>query len=342
MKRALVLTNHLHAWAGSEIVSLEVSEVLINQEYETCLVANVVAPDIYEIGNEIGATVSNEPSKFDLRDFDFVWGQHFVAPLCKGFAQLDEFSGSFNSVHLSPFESFELAALSYTKRIGANIVTNSTETLNKIKSFYNNLLSIHNLNNATTHQFVESKKYETNQVESIKNILIVSNHIPNEVIEACQILEKKGLIIAAFGKGQKNYMRIKKEHIKKFDVIISIGKTVQYGILSRRPVFCYDRFGGPGYITEKNFPKALEYNFSGRCSNRKLSAKDLSDEILNGYEKAKKSVNDVFDLSSNIFDLDLFIKKLSHVKTKLKTNQIDIFPVVETAKIIRNRYISIK
>ena len=342
MKQAIVLTNHLHAWAGSEILSLEVCEVLISQKYETYLVSNVVAPDMYAIGNKIGVTVSNEPNKFDLRDFNFVWGQHYVAPLCKGFSKLDQFAGSFNSVHLSPFESFELAPLSYTKRIGANIVANSKETLNRIKTFYDDSLIIHNLNNATTQHFVEIKNNKTNQLKSIKNILIVSNHIPNEVIEACQILEKKGLNIAAFGKGQKNYKRIVKEHIQQFDVIISIGKTVQYGILSRRPVYCYDRFGGPGYITQKNFQKALDYNFSGRCTNRKLNPKELSDEIINGYENAKNSVNENFNLSSDIFNLDLFVQKLSKVKTKLTTNSIDIAPVVETAKLIRNRYISMK
>ena len=51
---------------------VEVSEVL-SVKYKVSLVANVVAKEIYTLCKKHGISVSNEPEKFDLREFDFVW-----------------------------------------------------------------------------------------------------------------------------------------------------------------------------------------------------------------------------------------------------------------------------
>ena len=196
MKRALVLTNHLHAWAGSEILALEVSETL-SKTHNVSLVANAVANEIYPIGEKHNIEISSEPQKFNLCDFDFIWAQHLVVPLCHGFSDLDDFDGSFNSVHLSPFEPFELASLVYTKPLGANIVGNSQETLRKINSFYSKPIKEYNLNNATTDNFVESKMFAGKNHKSISSVLIVSNHVPQELGKAVQILLQQGIRVEA-------------------------------------------------------------------------------------------------------------------------------------------------
>lgn len=339
MKRALVLTNHLHAWAGSEILALEVSETL-KKTYDVSLVANVIAKEIHTECEKQEMTVSSDPSKFNLCDFDFIWAQHLVAPLCNGFVDLSAFDGSFNSVHLSPYEPFELASLMYSKPLGANIVGNSQETLRKINSFYSKPLKTYNLNNATTENFIEEEMFPVGSHKSIKSILIVSNHIPEELASAAQLLMRQGIKITAFGMGQKNYKRLTKADIQAFDAIVTIGKTVQNSILARRPVYCYDRFGGPGYITQDNFELALSFNFSGRCCNRKLDAEQLSKEIILGYEMSCSHVNQLFELGSKLFSLERFLENLSRENTELKTKSLDILPFVENARLIRRRYIS--
>lgn len=339
MSKALILTNHLHAWAGSEILALEASEVL-SKKYNVTLVANLVAKEMYNIADRIGFSIINDPTQIELRDYEFIWSQHFVAPLCKGFENLDEFSGSFNSIHLSPYFPFELASLTYTKPIGANIVANSLETKEKINSLYTNDLIIHNLNNATLPSFSVFKDSYPVLKQKPKNVLIVSNHIPQEIVEASSLLVSKGISINAFGEGQKNYKRVTRNDIHKSDVIITIGKTVQYGILARRTVYCYDRFGGPGYITPKNAQDALNKNFSGRCCNRKISPNEICDEIFNHFSQATKNVDVLYEMFHEKFNLVKFIENLSNQKTKLNSKENDLGPIIETSKLIRQLYMT--
>lgn len=337
MKRALVLTNHLSSWGGSEVLALEVSEVL-KETHNVTLVSNVISKDIESHSKARHFTITDNPSRIDLREYDFIWSQHYVAPLCRGFRELDEFAGSFNSVHLSPYEPFELAALSYSHRIGANIIGNSLETIKKIESFFLDNVNIYNLNNATLPSFSVGNSGIDQNIVTPRSIMLVSNHIPTELHLAVEILQSKGLKVAKFGFGQKNYKRIGKDDIEKHDVIITIGKTAQYGILAKRPVYCYDRFGGPGYIVLENAQTALDYNFSGRCCNRKLSAEDISNEILSGFFRAAQNTELLYEKYKRCFDLREFVKFLSSKNTTLNTNSVDPYPIIETAKLIRRLY----
>ena len=51
----------------------------LNKAYEVTLVAN----EIYEECRKQGIPLSNETNKFYLCEFDFLWVQHIVAPLCQ-------------------------------------------------------------------------------------------------------------------------------------------------------------------------------------------------------------------------------------------------------------------
>lgn len=338
MKQALVLTNHLRAWAGSEILALEVADIL-SKKFQVTVCANVISKDIYTLYANTNISITENPAELDIRDFDFIWSQHLVLPLCKGFDCLEQFSGSLNSIHLSPYEPFELAALAFTRDIGANIVANSTETSDRILELLKRNTQVENLNNAAPNKFFEQNKSVSKKSRPEK-ICVVSNHIPHELSMALKQLRKQGIIVTEFGAKRKNYRRLSKEDIENHDVIVSIGKTVQYGILSRKPVFCYDRFGGPGYITSSNIFGALTYNFSGRCCNRVLTADDLRKEILDGFESCNEVVNSLADTYRHKFSLEEFIGKLLMKNTILNANTVALGPITEIAKIIRREYIS--
>ena len=338
MYRALVLTNHLHAWGGSEVLSLEVAEVL-SKNYQVTVCANVVGNEIFSLYKDTEITITNNPSEVDLRDFQFIWSQHLVMPLCRGFQHLDKFDGIINSIHLSPYEPFELAALTYAPAIGAKIIANSAETSLRIKQLLKHEVHIENLSNAAPNKFFEEIKYLPQNVLKPQSICIVSNHIPSELREAAKLLQEDGINVQAFGIGQKNYKRLTKEDVQNFDAIISIGKTVQYGILSRRPVYCYDRFGGPGYITPNNINKALAHNFSGRCCGRKLTPLELKTEILENFKDFLSDVNLLTESFKDKFSLEKFIEKISVHKTEILPDSVVTGPIIEVAKLIRSRYI---
>lgn len=338
MNRALVLTNHLHAWGGSEVLALEVAEVL-SENYKVTVCANVVGNEIYSLYKDTEIFITNNPNEVDLRDFQFIWAQHLVMPLCKGFQHLDQFDGVINSIHLSSYEPFELAALTYAPAIGAQIIANSFETSMRIKQLLKHEVQVENLNNAAPNQFFDEKKYLPQDILKPLNIGIVSNHIPSELSEAAKLLQQDGINVHSFGIGQKNYKRLTREDVQNFDAIITIGKTVQYGILSRRPVYCYDRFGGPGYITSRNISKALAHNFSGRCCSRKLTPFELKTEILDNFKSCLSDVNLLAETCKEKFSLEKFVEKISAHKTKILPDSVVTGPIIEVAKLIRSRYI---
>lgn len=45
-------------------------------------------------------------------------------------------------------------------------------------------------------------------------------------------------------------------------------------------VYCYDRFGGFGWIMKGNLIDVEYFNFFGRCCNRKLNIESIKDEII--------------------------------------------------------------
>ena len=64
----------------------------------------------------------------------------------------------------------------------------------------------------------------------LQKIAVISNHIPPEILEAVKILQKK-YTVDIFGL-QKQPIWITPEIINQYDLIVSIGKSIQYGILS--------------------------------------------------------------------------------------------------------------
>jgi hypothetical protein len=84
--------------------------------------------------------------------------------------------------------------------------------------------------------------------------------------------------------------RVTPELIHEHDAVVSIGKTVQYALAAGVPVFCYDHFGGPGWLNDGNVEAAARHNFSGRGFTARDSASELVEEIGDGYRAARAGV----------------------------------------------------
>lgn len=337
MRRALILTNHLHAWAGSEVVALEVAEELQRREYSVTICANVIAADIIELAKNLNIQTSENPGNIDLFDFDFIWSQHSIAPLCKGFENLQNHQGIFISAHLSPNTSFELIGLAFASGKANAILSNSEETRVRIHQIIGAEVPIINFNNAAPPAFINHRRQE-NYKKKPDHILIASNHITKEIEDAVTILSKSGVTIKIFGICQENYRRITPSDIESSDAVVSIGKTVQYSIMGQRPCFCYDHFGGPGWITRDNIKRALAFNFSGRCSNNRRSGDLIASEILNGYAKAQQEATILSVAYDNIFDLSKTISTLENKTKKLYFQAQHDFLSIHSAALLRQYY----
>jgi len=124
-KRALVLTNHLHDYAGSEVLSLEVAETLAEMGFEVRIHCNSHDPGIRSINPSI--PVSDSDQFPDIFDYDFVWSQHLLIPIAVSQHGLRRTHRTrIVSAHLSPFEPFEMTGLKSALILGASIAATAS------------------------------------------------------------------------------------------------------------------------------------------------------------------------------------------------------------------------
>lgn len=122
----------------------------------------------------------------------------------------------------------------------------------------------------------------------LKRVLYVSNHQTPEVMAALKVLRAKyGINTLHIGEGGDKQIRVTPHIINSADVVITMAKTAQYALLSRKPLYVYDyHWGGPGYLDADNFQDASNHNFSGSYSPKKKSSEQIAKEIVGKYESA--------------------------------------------------------
>jgi hypothetical protein len=139
-------------------------------------------------------------------------------------------------------------------------------------------------------------------------LAIISNHPPAEILKTSEILQDKNIIVTHIGIGG-NRILVNPDLLLNYDAIITIGKTVLYSFSLNIPIYCYDHFGGPGWLNDANFELACENNFSGRGFSRK-SPEVISMEIVTGYEdcllqldKFRIYAKEFHDLKNNLQEI---------------------------------------
>jgi hypothetical protein len=116
--------------------------------------------------------------------------------------------------------------------------------------------------------------------------MLVSNHPPKEVIAALSILQKQGISVEFVGTGGHEVL-VSADVLEQYDAIVTIGKTAISGIALQLPVYCYDHFGGSGWITLDNIERVAWHNFSGRGFGLR-SASEIASEIASGFSSAQQ------------------------------------------------------
>lgn len=124
------------------------------------------------------------------------------------------------------------------------------------------------------------------QRATLKSIGVVSNHPPEEIKLLPYYFNDDGICVEFIG--GRNSRLVTPDLLSKFDVVVTIGKMVQYSMGLGIPVYVYDRFGDNGYVTTLNFEGQKKYNFSGRPNCRKLDARGIYKEISENYVMATK------------------------------------------------------
>lgn len=294
--KALLLTNHLKEYGGSEIQILELYRYLKSQNHQVHVYANLIGEPICQHFDP--RDLRFKADEVDISAYSFIWSQHGTLPLFFALSY-DDFSTRIFSVHLSPYENTELLQTDYMKQIGAHFIANSPETRDKLRDLGIDSDILISYNCAPpSFQAVASGTPDT-----LSNILLVSNHPPEEIRQAVKILRTKYTVHHI---GGSNSRLLTPEILSSYDCIITIGKTVQYALLADKPVYCYDHFGGCGYLNAENYEKARYYNFSGRHFGKK-SAEEIAAEISTGFEASK---NFPASIDKTPYRLDYFVNNI--------------------------------
>jgi len=284
----LIATNRLISFTGSEVIALEVGEAFRARGHPPLLFANAVSEEFLEHAKGRGLEVSWEQLPA-LASFDVVWSQHFVLPLLvDGRPPAAGTKSPFTVfMHLSPYEPYEAAVPVVEDLFAHAVFANSPETRaallaagiapERVKVFPNPAPSAFERDRASPSS-------------ALSRLLVITNHMPPELKEALGILEgEAGLRVRHIGDGGLR-KRVLPEDLGDCDALVTIGKSTQYALLARVPVYCYDIFGGPGWLNAAHFAKAEYYNFSGRCCGRKLAARDIAAELISGFAPAARFI----------------------------------------------------
>ncbi len=255
------------------MVTIELYEYFASHGHSVQIFTNFISDRFKSIITEKKLPIYDAQNFMSNQDFDLIWVHHGVLP--RALLSRDRVIAKFIFHHMSPFEPFELPFLLNIESKSCLILSNSEETKKKLVEFGLAAQQIQVFNNPAPSAFWNEKRDN----KPLNNILVISNHLPDEALQAIDTLQNKYSIrVLGHGPASEGNRRLTKEDLDWADAIFSIGKSVQYGIVGGIPVYVYDIYGGPGWITDKEtFNRALNFNFSGRGFEKKTSDQIVSE-----------------------------------------------------------------
>lgn len=255
----------------------------------------------------------NDPELVAEQEFDLIWAHHWpVAGFC-----ISELAVRYRYLVYSSLSAFEpLELVSVIEPFADVVVFNSESTKAALLPEIKDIGKTHVMPNSLSDEWFSTIEYS--DVRALRKLGIISNHVPSEITDAADLLRNSEIEVTVIGMESKQ-MLVDKSLVESFDAVITIGHTVQKCLSSGVPVFCYDRFGGPGWISQKNIHSAEIHNFSGRCCNQKLSGASITNEIISGYEAAvseaganREFATEKYSLSTNLSSI---IQRLDSTST---------------------------
>lgn len=301
-KTIIVANSRLVDLAGSEITTLELTEAFCNKGWTVSVasfqIGEYMRSRLKELGVQYFDLSVEDAFQPDL-SFDLAWIHHNV---CAYRILLDKNvvvrKAIFSS--LSYFEPLEGPPLSHFRF--SRYLVNSDENYKFFVAEYPELKEkVTVLHNSAPSNFWRSNAVKRAHV--LSRVAIVSNHVPAELQELAQTLVARHVNVDVYGIAGR-WEPVTPELLGKYDAVITIGKTVQYCIASKIPVFCYDRFGGDGWVTLSTFERGRLHNFSGRGGRGKASPARLLAELFDGYPHVVDEVDPLYELGRQYFVLE--------------------------------------
>lgn len=300
-KRVLITSWSLADWGGAAINSVELAVYL-----KSC--GAMVTLFSYDIEGPLADYVKNDLSievltdkverivtddkdlsnvKMCIDDYDFIIVTANIIPI-PILRQVNntKLLPKFIFIHMSAMPSYPLdAPLLYQleRKLASAILSISddvtTRTIHRILGDKDNILEYPN---PVPDEFVDLAEREG----SLKRVAVISSsHPSDEVMNIKDKLERQSIKVDYIGKYAGKEVKVDASFYDKYDLIVGIGKNVQYSLVSGVPIYVYGKFGGSGYLTKNNLIINKSNNFSGRGFSVKTSD-EIVDEIVKRYSKA--------------------------------------------------------
>lgn len=243
MRSILISNAHLQGFGGSELVSVELAEFYASKGWRVVLCAPLVGDPLVRTINKAVHVTAKMP---DLDGWDIVWDHHGVLinhlpPDPKRITVCN---------HMSSYVALEFPK--YMPSKATRIFANSQETVDVMSRTYAHRAEL--FQNPAPSEFDMAFSGEKSYG------LFISNHRPANLTKAASVLGVNTYVI-----GQSDVQkRVEPRDFRGAAFVVCNGKSVQYALRAGCPVFLYDHFGGPGWITDENFRQCEYYNFSGR------------------------------------------------------------------------------
>lgn len=302
--RVAIITNDFSGFTGSEIVALEAANYF-SERGDKVTVRAERRSDALKPYLHPSAEIAED--RIDITKYDIVWSQHgFFCFNVPKLENLKAWKGQFISVHLSGSTPAEIYHHPFASRYALKRVFNCAKAIEMLESKKVVVGKSFNMRNAAPRKFHQAPR---SPVRKIKNLLIVSNHLPNELAQVIQVLKSTGIHVRHLGTAGE-YRLLQPNDLINSDAVVTIGKTVQYALSSARPVYCYDHFGGPGWLNAENFAVAEWRNFSGRCHQEKKKPNEIVSELLYGFEEAEIFTNKMWPELTKKYNFNTFMDDL--------------------------------
>lgn len=280
-KRVLITNLFVQKYTGSELHVLSIAKQFVKRGYEVVVAVFSKAYPLLKYFEEIPEihVVDCLEYKLPFTHYDIFFAQHYAVAdwvILKNHITCDRLIvsklGIYNSLETLPCFAEDADVLCCV----------SSESENQIIKELGEGHIIEKIENCVDDWFFE--EFQGDKTAKLQSIAIISNHVQQEVLMAVEELRSRGIIVKLYGE-QFESVLVTPKLLEPYDVVITIGKTVQYALACGTVPYVYDQFGGPGYLTENNFELARKYNFSGRGFQRK-KANELASDIINNFEKA--------------------------------------------------------
>lgn len=307
----LIFNDQFEGLSGSELHSLQLAEHFKTIGWTPCLAGLFCGEPFRSLAKSKGITLHSlsELRSLSSSHFDIVWTHHKTAFFMAHVALRIRSKLTVHGI-LSPFASRERVPVWNGVDLSKKVLflANSSETAQVVRKDSCDRYSVELLFNLVPCEFYQRQRrnYSTN----VNRVLIVSNHVPNELRRCSDTLVSLGIEVLIIGR-YDHAAYVDSATLDQYDVVVSIGKTVYYCLAQGVPVFVYDHHGGPGYMSMSELDLHEQYNFSGRSAPDRKSGDRLAQEIVGEYHMGVAAAKHFTSVATERYGVSYQIKRIT-------------------------------